>query len=46
MCGCEWGGGESAVASLSAENHQFALNQLQNVLGSTIIDNNLKVKKQ
>lgn len=37
---------ESAVASLSAENHQFALNHLQNVLGSTIIDNNLKVKKQ
>lgn len=37
---------ESAVASLSEENHQFALNHLQNVLGSTIIDNNLKVKKQ
>ena len=27
-----------AVASLSEENHQFALNHLQNVLGSTIID--------
>lgn len=37
---------ESAVASLSEENHKFALNHLQNVLGSTIIDNNLKVKKQ
>ena len=37
---------ESAVASLSEENHKFALNPLQNVLGSTIIDNNLKVKKQ
>ena len=31
---------------ISEENHQFALNHLQNVLGSTIIDNNLKVKKQ
>ncbi len=29
---------ESAVASLSEENHKFALNHLQNVLGSTIID--------
>ena len=37
---------EPAVASLSEENHKFALNHLQNVLGSTIIDNNLKVKKQ
>ena len=37
---------ESAVASLSEENHKIALNHLQNVLGSTIIDNNLKVKKQ
>ncbi|KXT86029.1 Nicotinamidase [Streptococcus sp. DD11] len=27
-----------AVASISEENHQFALNHLQNVLGSTIID--------
>ena len=29
---------EPAVASLSEENHKFALNHLQNVLGSTIID--------
>ena len=29
---------EQAVASLSEENHKFALNHLQNVLGSTIID--------
>lgn len=35
---------ESAVASLSEENHQFALNHLQNVLVSTIIDSNLKNK--
>lgn len=27
-----------AVASLSQENHQFALNHLQNVLGATIIE--------
>ena len=29
---------QSAVASLSQENHQFALNHLQNVLGATIIE--------
>ncbi|MGT2751056.1 cysteine hydrolase family protein [Streptococcus orisasini] len=29
---------ESAVASLNQENHQFALNHLQNVLGATIIE--------
>ncbi|MGT2637607.1 cysteine hydrolase family protein [Streptococcus ratti] len=29
---------KSAVASLSPENHQFALNHLQNVLGATIIE--------
>ena len=29
---------EPAVASLSEENHKFALNHLQNVLGSTIIN--------
>ena len=29
---------EPAVASISVENHKFALNHLQNVLGSTIIE--------
>ena len=29
---------EPAVASISEENHKFALNHLQNVLGSTIIE--------
>ena len=36
---------ESAVASLTVENHQFALNHFKYVLGATLVDEKLnKIK--